>query len=76
MELRVADYKDEALLVEDSNMEVINGNQRVHIRKSAGELLADLRGRKIAFDEILSYIKECSMRYENMKTSKKRKRKK
>lgn len=79
MEVRMADYKDLSFLAQDENIEqtTISGNrqQTVHIMKTANMQRENLLGRKIGFDEILSYIKECGDRYDNLKKSKKRKRK-
>jgi len=79
MEARMADYKDAAFLAQDEDIEqtTITGNrqQTVHIKKTANIQRENLLGRKIAFDEILSYIKECGDKYDNVHKKKKRKRK-
>ncbi len=78
MEFRLAEYKDVSFNAQDEHIEqtTVNGNtkQTVHIIKSAQLQRENLIGRKIAFDEILSYIKEAGEKYENMRVSKKRKK--
>lgn len=79
MEARLADYKDLSFTAQDEHIEqtTINKNmsQTVHIEKSAKMQRENLLGRKIGFDEILSYIEEAGKKYDQMHEKKSKKKK-
>ena len=79
MEVKLADYKDASFVAQDEHIEqtTVNGNvrQTTHIKKSAMLQRENLLGRKIGFDELLSYISECGKKYDDLHEKKPKKRK-